>query len=88
MGFRAGRGCEDQTFTLKQIEENAREKKRRVYVCLIELEKVYDRVNREALCQVLRMYGAGGKLLSENKSIYADNLACVKINGVVVSSLG
>ena len=30
--FRAGRGCVDQTFTLKQIDEKAREKKRREYV--------------------------------------------------------
>ena len=31
----------------------------------IDLEKVYDRVNREALWQVLRMYDVGGKLMSE-----------------------
>ena len=30
--FRAGRGCVDHIFTLKQIGEKAREKKRRVYV--------------------------------------------------------
>ena len=29
-GFRAGRGCVDQIFTLKQIGEKAREKKRSV----------------------------------------------------------
>ena len=47
--FRAGRGCVDQNFTLKPIDEKAREKKRRVCVGFIDLEKVYDRVNREAL---------------------------------------
>ena len=46
-GFRAGRGCIDQIFTLKKIGEKARGKKRRVYVGFIDLEKVYDRVNRE-----------------------------------------
>ena len=30
--FRAGRGCVDQIFTLKQIGEKARGKKRRLYV--------------------------------------------------------
>ena len=45
----------NQIFTLKVIGEKAREKKRRVYVCFIDLEKAYDRVNREALWQVLRM---------------------------------
>ena len=29
-GFRAGRGCVDQSFTLKRIGEKAREKKRSV----------------------------------------------------------
>ena len=50
-----GEGCVDQIFTLKQIGDKAREKNA-VYVCFIDLEKVYDRVNREALWQVLRMY--------------------------------
>ena len=35
-GFRAGRRCVDQTFTLKQIDEKARERKRRMYVGFIE----------------------------------------------------
>ena len=48
-GFRSGRWCVDQIFTLKQIGEEAREKKRKGYVVFIDLEKAYDRVNREAL---------------------------------------
>ena len=63
-GFRAGRGCADQIFTLKQIGGKAREKKGRVYVGFIDLEKVCDKVNREALWQVLRMFDVGGKLLN------------------------
>ena len=64
-GFRVGRGCVDQIFTLKQIGEKAREKKRRVCVGFLDLENTYDRVNSEALWQVLRMCEVGGKLLSE-----------------------
>ena len=56
VSFRAGSGCVDQIFTLKQIGEKAREKKRRVYVGFIDLEKAFDRVNREALWEVLRMF--------------------------------
>ena len=44
------RGYVDQIFTMKQIGEKAKEKKRRVYVGFIDLEKTYNRVNREALC--------------------------------------
>ena len=39
--------CVDQICTLKQISEKAQEKT--VYVGFIDLEKVYDRVNRK-LC--------------------------------------
>ena len=42
--FRSRRGFADQIFTLKQIGEKAREKKRRVYVDFMDLEKAYDRV--------------------------------------------
>ena len=37
--FRAGRGCLDQIFTLKQIGEKPREKKHIVYMGFIDLEK-------------------------------------------------
>ena len=47
--FRAVRGCVDQIFTLKQIGEKAQDKKRRVYVGFIDLEKAYDRADKEAL---------------------------------------
>ena len=36
----------------------------------------YDKVNREALCQMLRMYDVDGKLLNENKSMFSNSLAC------------
>ena len=49
-----GRVCVDQMFTLREIVEKAQEKKR--IGDLIDLEKAYNRVNREALWQVLRMY--------------------------------
>ena len=37
-GFRAGKGCVYQIFTLKQIGEKAQKKNKLVYVSFIELE--------------------------------------------------
>ena len=86
--FRAGMGCVDQIFTLKQIGDKAREKKCRVNVGFMDLEKTYDRVNREVLWHVLRMYDVGGKLLNDIKSFYVNSLDCVREKDVRVSVLG
>ena len=40
----------------------------------MNLEKAYDRVKREALWQVMRMYDVGGI-----KSMYVDSLAYVRV---------
>ena len=52
-----------------------------MYVGFLNLEKAYDRVNKEALWQVLRMYDVGGKRLSGIKSMYVDSPACVRVKG-------
>ena len=57
------------------------EKKNAVYVGFIYLEKAYDRVDREALWQVLTMYHIGGKLLSGIKSMCVDSSVCVRLKG-------
>ena len=44
------------------------------------LEKVYDRVNREAFWQVLRN-DVEGKLLSGVKNMYVGSLTCVRVKG-------
>ena len=77
--FRARRGSVDQIFKLKQIVRK-HERKNVVYVGFIDFENAYDKVNREFLVQVLRMYDMGGKLLNGIKSIYVDSLACVRIS--------
>ena len=52
-----------------------------MYMGFMDLEKAYDRVNREALCKVLRMYDVGDKLLNGIKSVYVKSLACARIKG-------
>ena len=59
-----------------------------MYVGFIDLEKAYDRFNREALWQVLRMFNLGGKLLSGINSMHVGSLACVSKSGVRMKSLG
>ena len=42
---------------------------------------MYDKVNSEALWQVLRIYDVGDKCFSGIKSMYVDSSACVRIKG-------
>ena len=52
-----------------QIGEKADEKNWRVYVGFIDLEKVYDRVNKWALWQMLGMYDVDDKRLNGMKRL-------------------
>ena len=47
------------------------------------MEKAYDRVDREAMWNVLRIYGMGGRLLQAVKSMYAGSKACVRVGSEI-----
>ena len=72
--------CRSDLCPKSDIGESTGEKCR-VYVGFMDLETAHDRVNREALWQVLRMYDEGGKLLNSIKSMYVNSLACVRVKG-------
>ena len=82
-GFRAGRGCMDQVFVVRQVCEKYMQKGKEVFWAFMDLEKAYDRVDREALWKVLMMYGVGGSLLRAVKAFYVDSRACVRAGGGV-----
>ena len=62
-GFRRVRGCTDQIFIVRQICEKYLGKGKDVYFTFLDLEKAYDRVDRHAMWNVLRLYGIGNRLL-------------------------
>src|ERR1700755_879090 len=78
-GFREGRGCVDQVFTLRMIGENLREKDKVGYACFMDLEKAYDRVCRRKMFEVLREGGVRGRLLNAVKSLYENCRARVRV---------
>ena len=53
-GFRRGRGC-TQTFVVRQICEKYLGKGKDVYFAFLDLEKAHDRVDRDAMLNVLRL---------------------------------
>ncbi len=42
----------------------------------MDLEKAYDRVDREALWKVMRIHGVGGKLLKGLQAFYRGKYMC------------
>ena len=82
-GFRRGRGCTDQIFTFRQICEKYLGKGKDVNFAFLDLEKAYDRVDRNAMWNVLRLYGIGGRLLRGVKSFYVGSKACVRVGNEV-----
>ena len=77
--FRKGRGCSDQIFIVRQICEKYLGKGKDVYSAFLDLEKPYDRVDRDAMWNVLRLNGIGGRLLRGVKSLYVGSKACVRV---------
>ena len=79
--FRRGRSCVDQLFIVRQLGEKIIEKNRRMLMVCVDLEKAYDRVDRELLWKVLRTYGVNGALMRAVKSLYENSKACVIVQG-------
>ncbi len=69
------------------ITEKMLAKDKNVYAAFMDLEKAYDRADWEALRDVLRIYGVGGRLLDGVKAFYRDASACVKAKGEVTRSV-
>ncbi len=53
----------------------------KLYAALMDLEKVYDRDDREALWHALNICGVGGQLMEGMKAFYREANVCVKIDG-------
>ena len=83
-GFRPGRGTTDAVFVVKMILEKSWEWGADKYALFIDLEKAFDRVDRENLWQVLRdpHYNIPTKLLRVIKSIYAESKSKVTTQGI------
>ena len=69
-GFRPGRGCIDQIFTLRNIIEQCTEWQRQLYINFVDFEKAFDSIHRESLWKILRSYGIPQHLINLIKAFY------------------
>ncbi|KAJ0169314.1 hypothetical protein K1T71_015198 [Dendrolimus kikuchii] len=80
-GFRNGRGCMDQVFSLRNIVEKQLAMGRQVFCGFVDLEKAFDRVVRKDLWDILPGYGINGQLMRAVQSTYEGCMACVRVEG-------
>ena len=85
--FRFNRSTMDQIFILKMALEQRREFNKPLYMCFVDIAKVYNSVNRELLWKVCRSYGISKKLVNLLKMLYKDSIATVRINGELSDSI-
>ena len=68
---------------MKQLVDKFREKRKELYVALMNLEKVYDKVCREEMWKVVHKCGVDGYLIRSMSSLYDWSSACVRLSSRV-----
>jgi len=69
-GFMKGKGTTDAIFTVRQMQENFRVKRKKLYFDFVDLEKAFDRVPREVIRWAMRKLGMEEWLVSAVMSMY------------------
>ena len=67
----------NQVFVMRQLTERFVSKGKSVYVAYMDVEKAYDRIDRNAMWRVLGMYGVSENVINAIKSFYDGSEACV-----------
>jgi exonuclease III len=80
-GFREGRGCPDQLFSLYSIVGERLGKKQPTFLCFIDIKKAYDKVWRDGLWLRLADSGIKGKLWRVIRGLYASTESSVFVEG-------
>ena len=57
----------DQVFAVRQVCEKYLADRKDVFWAFVNLEKVYDTIDRHGMWQMRRVYGVGGKLLQQHR---------------------
>ncbi|RTG81900.1 uncharacterized protein DC041_0000146 [Schistosoma bovis] len=86
-GFRLGRGCIDQIFTLRQILEHRHTFRRSTIVVFLDLTAEFDSVDREVLWQCLSLKGVSKKYINLVKALYSNTTGRVRAYGELSSEL-
>ena len=69
-GFMPGKGTTDAVFTLRRSQEEYLDKKKKLYMCFVDLEKAFDRVPTRVLGWAIRKRGIPEAMVRSVMSLY------------------
>ena len=82
-GLRQGRGRMDQVFARRKVCEKYLANGKDELLAFMDLEKTVDTINQHGMLQMLKVYGAGQKMLKAVQSFYIASRACVQVRNDV-----
>nr|VZH98848.1 unnamed protein product [Spirometra erinaceieuropaei] len=87
-GFRAGRGCADQIFTLRRILEFRHSYQQPTAVCFVDFAAAFDSVYRESLWRIMALDGVPAKIIAMLKAYYRSTTARVLVRNNLSQPFG
>ncbi|BHF67943.1 hypothetical protein SprV_0301097200 [Sparganum proliferum] len=87
-GFRAGRGCVDQIFTLRRILEFRHSYQQPTAVCFIVFAAAFDSVHREPPWRIMALDGVPAKIIAMIKAYYRSTTARVLVRNNLAQPFG
>ena len=81
-GFRIGRRAKDNIFVVNEMMERKKSKGGKLYLEFLDIEKAYDRVNREMVCKVLEKVGLSRKIVNIVRSMYENTRAKYRLGNI------
>ena len=85
-GFRPGRGCVDQIFTLRHLLQHRHEFRRKTLACFVDFSAAFDSIHRDSMYQILDSVGVGRPLVRAIMSLYKKTTSKVKVYNACTDS--
>ena len=80
-GFRKGRSCIDQIYSLRTIIHNCIEYNIPLYMNFVDFKAAFDSINRDFIWRAFTHYGLPGKYLRIIQAFFANTASAVKVDG-------
>jgi hypothetical protein len=87
-GFMPGKGTTDAIFILRRLQEEYRDKERKLYICFVDLEKAFDRVPRKVMEWAMRKRNVPEVLVKAVMSLYNGARTQVRVGSELSEQFG